>query len=243
MSMKNLTMTEWMTITNYTLYPDEWVDVPDWLEDNAADIAVYLKAQMGAKVILKEVDPDDSDSQAKFSDWWEMQIGSFMMAHNYEYSKKYAVLQKVYEYDQNDGSYHKEGSNTYTPDETRETAYDSSNTFRPDSYIETTHTNDIVTHSERVYDDDTITPISTDEHGGSMKVSTKSGTNGDVNSKAGTDTLTISGENVTDYDEDMIAKRSPQDAIEAERRIASYSLIIDVAEAICKAVCFASWEV
>ena len=62
MAMKNLTMAEWMTITNYTLYPDIWVDVPDWLEDNAADIAVYLKAQTGAKVILKEVDPDDTDS-------------------------------------------------------------------------------------------------------------------------------------------------------------------------------------
>ena len=200
----NLSIEEFCEIVNYNLIPDEWTDVPDWLDENNREIAAYMASQLGARVILKKYDPDDDTS---FFDWYEMQLYSFMTAHDYEYTKKYELMQETYLFD-SDGGYHKEGENTFTPGVT--TTYG--------------HTNDKSTHSERTYDNDTITPISSDERTGSAATSQ-------------------SGKDQNYYHEDLEETKNPQDAIEAERRVASYSFIIEAATAFVNAITYTNWEV
>lgn len=200
----NLSIEEFCEIVNFNLIPDEWTDVPDWLDENNTEIAAYMASQLGARIILKKYDPDDD---IPFFSWYEMQLFSFMTAHDYEYTKKYELMQEAYTFNA-DRSYNKNGNNTFTPGTTT--------TF--------SHTNDKSTHSERTYDSDTITPISSDERTGSSSTS-------------------LSGNDQNYYHEGLEETRNPQDAIEAERRIANYSFIIEAATDFVNAITYANWEV
>lgn len=216
----NLTIEEFMEIMEYKLIPTGTTGLPEWLTANEDAVAKYMAAQLGPRVMLKKYDPDDT---SVFDGWYLMQLLSFVSAHDFEFSKKYALLDETYVFD-SDGGYHKEGDNTFTPDTV--------DTFTPGTTTTFGHTNDKTTHSERTYDNDTITPISSDERSGSSSTS-----------YTGFDTTAHTGENVTEYSEDVTEKRNPQEAIIAERSIAMFSLIIEIATRFVNSITYANWEV
>lgn len=216
----NLTIEEFMEITEYKIIPPETTGLPEWLTENEDAVAVYMAAQLGPRVMLKKYDPDDP---SVFDNWYMLQLISFASAHDFEFSKKYALLDETYAFD-SDGGYHKEGDNTFTPDTV--------DTFTPGTTTTFGHTDDKTTHSERTYENDVITPISSDERTGSSSTS-----------YTGFDTTAHTGENVTEYHEDVTEKRNPQEAIMAERSIAMFSLVIEIATRFTNSITYSNWEV
>lgn len=238
MSRENLTMEELYVLMNGNIVPqltlpDEW---PEWLDVFQVDLSDYIAAQLGAKVILKEY---DSDNQTPFWDWWLLQFKAFVSANWYEFTKKYALLGIEYEAGQGKG-YHKKVDDDFTHGRKIKFTPGVTETFTPGTTYTTTHTNDKTTHSERTYDDNTITPISEDEASGSRAVS-PSGY--DQTSRTGFDNTENSGKDQRDLEEQYDETLSPFEYLEGEKRVAAWSYLIELAERLTAAVCYAQWEV
>lgn len=221
MSKANLTMEELYTLMSGNIVPaltlpDEW---PEWLDDLSIPISDYIAAQLGQKIILKKYDPDDD---TPFWAWWMLQMKAFVDANTYEFSKKYALLAIEYDAGQGKG-YHKKVDDDLTHGKKVE--------FKPGSSYTTTHTNDKNTHSERTFDSDTITPVNSDERTGS------SATTG-----SGKDNTTNSGKDQRDLEEQYDETLSPFEYLEGEKRVAAWSLIVEIAERLSKAVTYAQWK-
>ena len=221
MSKANLTMEELYVLMNGNIVPqltlpDEW---PEWLDVFQTDLSDYIAAQLGPKVILKKYDPDEP---TPFWNWWMLQFKAFVAANGYEFSKKYALLEITYEAGQGKG-YHKKVDDDLTNGKKVE--------FEPASSYTTTHTNDKNTHSERTYDSDTLTPVDTDERTGSSKVT-----------GSGKDTTTNSGKDQRDIEETYNEVLSPFEYLEGEKRAAAWSYLIELAERLTGAVCYAQWK-
>lgn len=221
MSRAYITIEELFLMMEGNLIPEiSGVTWPEWLSDNAAAVSEYAAAQLGPRVLLKKYDPDLSEV---FTTWWNLQVKSFVAAHDFEFSKKHALLSAEYDFDA-DRVIHREGSEE---DEAGKTE-----TTTPNLETATTYEDDVVTHRERTYNSDTIKSITEDEHAG-----------GPVVSQTGTHTVEHSGSDNKTYDEDITESRNPQDAIMAERRIAAFSLIIEIAERLVNSTTYAQWEV
>ena len=230
MSKANLTMEELYVLMNGNIVPalvapDAW---PDWLDACQTELSDYIAAQLGPKIVLKKYDPDD---QTPFWNWWMLQFKAFVAANAYEFSKKYALLGIEYDAGQGKG-YHKKVDDDFTHGKKVE--------FKPGSSYTTTHTNDKNTHSERTYDDNTITPISEDEATGSRSVAP---TGYDQTSRSGFDNTENSGKDQRDLEEQYDETLSPFEYLEGEKRVAAWSYLIELAERLTSAVCYAQWEV
>lgn len=254
MSRENLTMEELYVLMNGNIVPqltlpDEW---PEWLDVFQLDLSDYIAAQLGPKVILKEYDPDN---QTPFWTWWMLQFKAFVAANGYEFSKKYELLGIEYEAGQGRG-YHKKVDDDFThgrkikftPGVTETFTPGVTETFTPGTTYTTTHTNDKTTHSERTYDDNTITPISEDEATGSSSVAPtgydqKSRSGYDQTTRTGFDNTENSGKDQRDLEETYNEVLSPFEYLEGEKRVAAWSYLIELAQRLTAAVCYAQWEV
>ena len=237
MSKANLTMEELYVLMNGNIVPqltlpDEW---PEWLDVFQVDLSDYIAAQLGPKVILKKYDPDN---QTPFWSWWLLQFKAFVVANDYEFSKKYARLGIEYEAGQGKG-YHKKVDDDLTHGKKVKFTPGVTETFTPGATYTTTHTNDKTTHSERTYDDNTITPISSDEASGSSAVAASGY---DQTTRTGFDNSENSGKDQRDLEETYNETLSPFEYLEGEKRVADWSYLIELAEKLTSAVCYALWK-